>query len=63
MIGVFRSEWLKLRSVRSNLFMLASIFVLGVGLGALLTSCCREAAYAGAIQCGYQPSPAGPLRP
>ena len=37
MIGVFRSEWLKLRSVRSNLFMLASIFVLGVGLGALLT--------------------------
>lgn len=37
MIGIIRAEWLKLRSVRSNVFMLASIFVLGVGLGALLT--------------------------
>ena len=36
-MGVIRSEWLKLRSVRSNLFMLASMLVLGVGLGALLT--------------------------
>lgn len=37
MIGVIRSEWLKLRSVRSNLMLLGFVLVLGVGLGALLT--------------------------
>jgi hypothetical protein len=37
MIGVIRSEWLKLRSVRSNLVLLGFVVVLGIGLGALLT--------------------------
>src|SRR5579862_8167155 len=34
-MGVVRSELLKLRSVRSNLVMLGSILVLGIGFGAL----------------------------
>jgi ABC-2 type transport system permease protein len=37
MIGVIRAEWLKLRSVRSNVALLGFVLVLGVGLGALLT--------------------------
>ena len=36
MIGVMRSEWLKLRSVRSNVVVVLSIVFLSVGLGALL---------------------------
>ncbi len=36
-MGLLRAEWLKLRSVRSNLVMLGVIVILGVGFGALLT--------------------------
>lgn len=38
MIGSLRSEWLKLRSVRSNLFLMVAIVVVGVGLGTLLSA-------------------------
>ena len=38
MIGSLRSEWLKLRSVRSNLFLMAAIVVVGVGLGTLISA-------------------------
>lgn len=36
MIGLIRAEWLKLRSVRSNVVLMVAIAVLAVGLGALL---------------------------
>ena len=42
MIGSLRSEWLKLRSVRSNVFLLAAIVFVGVGLGALLSAVVPE---------------------
>lgn len=38
MIGAIRSEWLKLRTVRSNVFLLAAIVIVGVGLGTLLSA-------------------------
>ncbi len=38
MIGLIRAEWLKLRSVRSNVILMISIAVLAVGLGALLAA-------------------------
>lgn len=36
MIAAIRAEWLKFRSVRSNLIVVGAIVVLGIGLGALL---------------------------
>jgi len=35
-IGLVRAEWLKLRSVRSNVILMVAIALLAVGLGALL---------------------------
>jgi ABC-2 type transport system permease protein len=38
MIGALRAEWLKLRSVRSNVLLMVAIVVVGVGLGTLLSA-------------------------
>jgi hypothetical protein len=41
-MGVIRAEWLKLRSVRSNLVLLGTSVLLGAGLGALFTAVVPE---------------------